>query len=84
MRYYKLIRDGYIISIGVGECGVEISKEEYDSIKSVFETYPYKDGYYYKLKLDLTWEEHESEVVEIEPTETEYSEAGKILMGVSE
>lgn len=84
MRYYKLIKDGYIISIGIGECGTQITKEEYQTIKTVINNHPVKDGFYYKLKEDLTWEEHEIEPIELEPTDEEYVEACKILLGVSE
>lgn len=86
MRYYKLINDGYVISIGKGGLqGVEITKEEYDSIRNVISTAPSEDGYNFRLKEDMTWEKIVAEVAEVDATtDAEYVEACKILLGVSE
>ena len=40
MRYYKLIEDGYLIAIGTGVGGVEISEEEYSSHLTHIRTCP--------------------------------------------
>lgn len=84
MRYYKNIIDGYILSIGTGVGGEEISQEEYNQLYNLIKSKPCEEGYSYKLKEALNWEKHEVETEETEPTEEEYAEAGKILMGVSE
>lgn len=87
MRYYKTYDDGYIISVGSGgQQGETITKDEYDEIVNVIKNIPIKDGYYYRLKLNLSYEEFKAEEIEIpiEPDDSEYTEAGKILLGVSE
>lgn len=57
MRYYKQVADGYILSIGVGGSGTEITEAEYNEIKSVIHNKPQgTDTYDYQLKENLTWE----------------------------
>lgn len=79
MRYYKVIEDGCVLSIGTGAGGAEIPKEEYESILSVIRNRPVVEtGFAYRLKEDLTWE-----LVELPPepeydpeaTEADYLEA---------
>ena len=85
MRYFKNVINGYFLSIGTGVGCEEITKEEYENIREIIKNRPIAEGKGYKLKEDLTWEEYDIEIVEtFEPTETDYAEAGKILMGVSE
>lgn len=63
MRYYKQIIDDYIVAIGVGESGTEITAAEYDMIQAVIEDKPPRTSTTdYRLRTDLTWEE-----VEVEP-----------------
>ena len=81
MRYYKIIEDGYVLSIGTGSGGSEITKEEYDDIISVIRSAPTAEsGYQYRLKADLTWE-----LVELPPVsedeEISADEALKIILG---
>ena len=67
---YKIVENGYIVLIGIGESkyAQQISKEEYDKIMSVIENKPKaQQGYEYRLKENLTWELHEI-------TEQEYNE----------
>ena len=72
MRYYKLIESGYIIGIGTGIGGVEITEGEYNEIITIIQNKPEADiGYDYLLKEDLTWEL--VEVPEVDPTEDEIS-----------
>ena len=60
MRYYKLIEDGYILAIGTGGGGTEITENEYNSIMTVIQNKPQGTATTdYKLKTDLTWEEYE-------------------------
>lgn len=85
MRYYKNVKDGYILYIGTGNGFTEITQEEYENILSVIKNRLIETGKVYKLKEDLTWEEYEIEIVETdEPTDEDYAEVGKILLGVSE
>lgn len=80
MRYIKHIVDGYIVSlqtnapIGTENC----TEEEYNNILHVLKNQPTpKDGYGYRLKEDLSWEEYELPVEEIieEATEADYINA---------
>ena len=58
--YYKAVKDGYIVSLGVGQCAVAIDAEEHERIKNAIATKPEApDGYGYHLKEDLTWELYE-------------------------
>jgi hypothetical protein len=85
MRYYKQIKDNYIMSININSGGIVISEEEYNSIKNVIDSIPKKNGYGYKLKTDLTIEEYVLPAVEEEAeeaTEQDYINALK-EMGVS-
>ena len=67
MRYYKTTNNGYIISIGTGFGGTEITEQEYAEILAVIRNKPTaRDGYDYRLKTDLTWE-----LVELPPVEPE-------------
>lgn len=59
MRYYKQINENYIIAIGAGYGGEEITKEEYDTIMSVIQNRPHAEGKGYHLRTDLTWEEYD-------------------------
>ena len=67
MNYYKVISNGYILAVGTGNVGEKITESEYNEILSVIHSAPYKDGYGYRLKTDLTWEEYELPPVEPEP-----------------
>lgn len=60
-RYYKQIKDGYIITVGIGSGGAEITQEEYNAIRFLIRSRPTaEEGYMYKLKADLTWEKVEA------------------------
>lgn len=72
MRYYKLIENGYILAIGAGAGGVEITVDEYSTILKTIQDKPTAEkGYDYLLKEDLTWELIEVPIVE--PTDDEIS-----------
>ncbi len=67
MRYYKSIKNGYLLTIGTGAGYEEITKEEYESILSVIRSCPTAEsGFEYRLKADLTWELYELPPVEDE------------------
>lgn len=59
-----------------GKCyfyGKEITEEKYAQIMEIIRNKPHKDGYDYRLREDLTWEEYElpkpEEDENIDPTE---------------
>ena len=70
MRYYKIVEDGYLVAIGKGAGGIEITEDEYNSLLTHIRNHPIaEEGYDYRLKEDLTWELYELPIVE----ETEIS-----------
>lgn len=83
MRYFKVVSNGYISQIGVGAGGQEISKAEYDSIGFANNLMPHAKGFYYRLREDLTWEEHKMPVVDVLEEEEEITdqEAYNIIIG---
>lgn len=82
MRYYKNVEDGYIMAIGTGGGGVEITESEYDTIMSVIQSKPSRTGNTdYHLKTDLTWEEYEREEEPIDDAELDPQEALDIIFG---
>lgn len=57
MRYYKIVSDGYILAIGTGAGGEEITEAEYNSLMTTIQNRPKAEpGWGYRLKADLTWE----------------------------
>ena len=85
MRYYKKIEDGYIVAIGTGGGGEEISKEEYDELLALIKAKPTaEEGFDYRLRDDLTWEKYEVPIVEdVDDDEISDEEALSIIMGES-
>ena len=59
VRYYKQTSDNYIIAIGTGAGGTEVTKVEYDEIMAIIQNRPSADGKGYRLKADLTWEAYD-------------------------
>lgn len=60
MRYSKIIKNEYILAVGVCTTGTAISEDEYNSILAAIQSCPAApDGYVYRLKTDLTWELYE-------------------------
>lgn len=56
-KYYAIIEEGYIVLVGTGSGGVEIAREEYETILAVVKDCPAAEaGYCHKLRTDLTWE----------------------------
>ena len=72
MRYYKQLSDNYIIAIGTGPGGTEITETEYNSILSVIQSRPTSETQGYRLRADLTWEAYDL------PTEPEPSDEDEI------
>lgn len=57
MRYYKIVSDGYILAIGTGTGGKEITEAEYNTLMATIQNRPKAEpGWGYRLKTDLTWE----------------------------
>ena len=82
MRHYKISNNGYIISIGTGNGGTEITEEEYNSIMNAINNAPEPtEGIGYSLKEDLTWESYEVEPIDPEEEELTEDEVLSILMG---
>lgn len=83
MRYYKLVNDGYILAVGTGLCGEEISEEYFNKVLNVIKHKPARTATTdFRLKEDLTWEEYEvPPEPEPEPTADEILD---IVLGVSE
>ncbi len=84
MRYFKLIQNGYVLSIGEGYDGVEISEDEYNEIMAVIKARPEAEkGFDYLLKEDLTWEMIEVPIIEpSDDDEISDAEALAIIQGV--
>lgn len=61
MIYYKQFSSDavYIIAVGTGYGGTEITKIEYDSILTAIQSRPSESGKGYRLKTDLTWEAYD-------------------------
>lgn len=59
MKFYKMIENGYIVLIGVGCGGEEITEHEYNTIMDVIHNKPTaEEGYDYKLTENLEWEQY--------------------------
>ena len=57
MKYYKVVKDGYILLVGENCGGQEITEAEYKRIISAVRTKPTApDGYDYRLKDTMEWE----------------------------
>lgn len=82
-RYYKQTDDVYILAVGVGVGGMEISAAEYSEILSIIQNCPIAEGKGYRLKTDLTWEAYDMPP-EPEPSDEDElsdAEALNILLG---
>ena len=77
MRYFKVEKDGYILTIGNGYGASEISESEYTALYETFMNRPTHDRYIYSLRADtLEWEqtgEYPEEYEEV--TEADYQNA---------
>lgn len=85
-RYYKMYDDSnsYIIAIGTGYGGTEITEEEYNSLLTLIRNRPTPpSGKDYKLTTSLEWEEYDLPPVPEPSDEDEISdsEAISILLG---
>lgn len=65
--FYKYINEKYIIGVGTGSGGEEISEQEYNAILEKINNRPEApEGYSYRLTTAMEWEL--CEVSKIEPT----------------
>lgn len=84
MEYYKMLDDGYILAIGTGSGGEEITEAEYNEIMSVILSKPARtDTTDYRLREDLTWEAYPVDPPEPDP-EVDEAEAFDIIFGGAE
>lgn len=84
MRFYKQIANGYILAVGTGNGGTDITVDEYNEILSViYNKPPQTETADYRLREDLTWEEYPVDPPDPDP-EIEDDELLDILMGVTE
>lgn len=77
--FYKYINDKFIIGVGTGTGGEEITEQEYNSILDKINNRPEApEGYSYRLTTSLEWEL--CEVPKIESTaEEEIIESEEVL-----
>ena len=81
-RYYKQTDDVYILAIGTGYGGTEITEAEYNEIMAIIQNRPIAEGKGHRLKADLTWEEYDlPPVVVSDDDELSAEEALDILLG---
>ena len=83
MRYNKQTSNNYILAIGTGYGGTEITEAEYSEIMAIIQNRPTAEGKGYRLKADLTWEEYDLPPVPEPSDDDEIStdEALNILLG---
>lgn len=83
--YFKQLQNNYIIAIGTGAGGTEITKAEYDEIMAIIQNRPAAEGKGYRLKTDLTWEAYDLPPKPEPSDEDELSdsEALNVIMGVT-
>lgn len=63
---YKYINDKFIIGVGTGSGGEEITEEEYNKILAIIENRPQApEGHTYRLTTSLEWE-----LCELQPIES--------------
>jgi len=81
--YFKVKSNGYILGLGIGSLGEQITEEEFNELTEIFHNVPVREGYHYNLREDLTWEEVKDvpELID-EPTPEELIEVGKIMLGL--
>ena len=85
MRFYKIINNGYLVAIGNGSGGTEITESEYNNLLEIIHNKPTAEsGFDYRLKADLTWEMYELPPMPIEDEEAtaEDYEAALAELGV--
>ena len=60
--YKKIIQNGYIVAVGSGDFGTDITEDEYNALLEILQNRPQETAEIgYRLKTDLTWESYEKE-----------------------
>jgi len=81
MRFFKYIDDDYLLGIGKGSGGIEITESEYDEIMSIIQNIPQETNEIgYKLTTSLEWESYKKEP-QTEQEELNDSETLNIILG---
>lgn len=81
MRFWKIASDSYIVAVGIGNLGEEVTESEYNKLQAVISSAPTApDGYGYHLREDMTWELYELPTEETDPELTE-AEVLDIILG---
>lgn len=81
MRYYKIIDGDYLVAIGIGTGGEEITEAEYTALKETIRNRPTTSGdVNYKLTTNLIWEMFTPPESDADP-ELSAEEALAIIMG---
>lgn len=84
-RYYKVVENGKIVSVGVGVGGTEVTRLEYEDILAAFRALPKtNDDWVYSLNEDLTISREPNPNPAIMDENDKYAYAGRILLGVEE
>ena len=83
MRYFEIQNNGYVVGVGKGNVGIEISEERYNSVLSALPLKPpATENTDYLLTIGLVWEPYERPPAPpLEPTIEDKAEAYDILMG---
>ena len=72
--FYKYIKDKYIIGVGTGAGGGEITEQEFNNILDKINNCPEApEGYSYRLTTAMEWEL--AEIPKIEPTTKDFIES---------
>lgn len=80
MRCYKILDNNYILAIGTGKGGEEITESRYNEILSILRNRPTApDGFAYRLTKELEWELYE--LPPMEEPELTADEALDIILG---
>lgn len=84
MKHIIIKANGYIVGVGTGESGEEITESEYNEILAIIHNKPPRtDTADYRLREDLTWEEYPVDPPDPDP-EIGEEEAFDILFGGAE
>ena len=66
MRFYKMVSNNYLLSVGTGLMGEEITESEYNKILAIIRSKPIPEsGFDYRLTNSLEWERYELSPMEV-------------------
>lgn len=79
MRYHKDVQDGFIVAIGTGGGGDEITEAEYQNIMAVIQNKPQRtETTDHHLTVNLEWVEYER----IEPSDDDSEASADEILGI--